>query len=60
MLASYLEGGAAGFPAIGVHLDVWLATVALARLHAPGTVYVEVLDWWERVTPAGLRRMLSS
>ena len=57
-LASYLRAGATGFPAIGIHLDALLATRALARLVAPGTVYVEVLDWWERTTPDALREML--
>ena len=59
-LARYLQGGAIGFPAIGVHLDALLATGALSRLTAPGTVYVEVLDWWERTTPAALRALLRS
>ena len=58
VLARYLRGGAVGFPAIGVHLDVLLATTALARLPVPGTVSVEVLDWWERTTPAALREIL--
>jgi L-alanine-DL-glutamate epimerase-like enolase superfamily enzyme len=57
-LASYLRGGATGFPAIGIHLDALLATSALARLSAPGTVYVEVLDWWERTSPEALRELL--